>query len=782
VKVHGTFHYTVPDAWPELRTGERVRVPFGARQATAIVIDPAATAPSDRSLKPALERLDPELDAPLVPPDVLDLARFASRYYVAPLGDVLRVALPPALTTASVDRYQPTEAGRAALDAERTHGMVGVAVEGTELEALRRCASTRGGARLTARAARRLVHLGLVERARSFDIRHLDDGRPRVVRRRASVAEAWPHIRRSRLKRDLFDFVGEGAPTLDAIRQRFGPRSATALRALEDLGLVAIERGDWPTDPIGDGFAPNPGQARALAEIQASIGEAAGRGFLLQGVTGSGKTEVYLRAVTACLARGLGALIMVPEIGLTPQLESRFRERFGERVVTLHSGLGPRERVRRWSDLWAGRRTVVLGPRSAVWAPVRDLGLVVVDEEHDGSYKQNADVRYHGRDLALVRAHRRRATLVLGSATPSLESHRLSHEGRLERLRLPQRATGAALPKVTVADLRDQRRDELFTPLLRRRLADTVAAGQQAILFLNRRGFNTFVVCGGCQQPLGCPSCDVSLTFHREAQRLRCHHCGYSASIRAPCPHCGAQTPEPFGTGTERLEEALLDVVPQARILRLDRDSATTALQVQEKLTSFGAGEADILVGTKMVTKGHDFPGVTLVGILMADASFAFPDFRAHEHTFHLLTQTAGRAGRRNTPGEVLIQTLQPDHPVIRLATRHDVDGFLEFETAQRRAAGLPPWGRFAMVRCEGRDPDATEAHCIELANQARARNLTVLGPTEAPIGKVKNRYRFRFLLKGESPAPLLAVLHPLVRRPARGIDVIVDVDPTDFL
>ncbi len=772
--VFGRFNYRVPDDWSPLRPGTRLRVPFGRRQATAFVLsDPA---PVERAeVKEALARLDEDS---LVPDDVLQLALFAARYYVAPLGLVLQTALPPRLTGASTKKLFPTAEGLAVLE-DRAGPELSLT---PELESwLERARQGLIRKEVPSRVRRILDRSRLWEERDELRVGAEAQVGVEALQRGLDPKMAWPLIRRSPLERDVYELLAEGPAPFERIRRRVGPNARRIVDRM--VRKEVLLRRFLPPDetPFEGGPPLTEGQARVMKALET---DPEGDVVLLQGVTGSGKTEIYIRQVQAALERGRGAIVMVPEIGLTPQLEARFKDRLGERVVTLHSGLSARQRLDRWSELRHGHRSVALGPRSAIWAPVQKLGLIVVDEEHDSSYKQNAELRYNARDLALVRAKSVGARILLGSATPSLESHAAAEEGRMRTLHLRERVHPGPLPQIQIVDMIDADRGALISAPMREALEQCLEAGEQAILYLNRRGFNTFVVCGTCQTHLRCPSCDVSLTLHRP-RRLVCHHCGYSRDVEAPCPDCGGRTPEPFGTGTQRIEEAIAEAAPQARVLRLDRDAATTPKKLSGILDDFAARRADVLVGTRMVTKGHDFPGVGLVGILSADASLGFPDFRAQESTFQLLTQTAGRAGRRERRGRVLIQTLQPEHPVIQLASQHDVDGFLEFEARQRRLSGHPPFGRLGMVRCESEDPEAAASTIASLADRARALGpeVTVLGPTEAPIGRIKGRHRHRMLLRSATPAPLVKRLHSLLAVDVpSAVQLIVDVDPTDFL
>jgi primosomal protein N' (replication factor Y) len=517
------------------------------------------------------------------------------------------------------------------------------------------------------------------------------------------------------------------------------------------------------------------------------------KGFLLHGITGSGKTEVYLHVIADALAAGRGALVLVPEISLTPQLAARFRARFGDEVAVLHSGLTDRERFDEWSRLRDGTARIALGARSAVFAPVARLGAVVVDEEHDSSFKQEEGVRYHARDVALVRAQRAHAVCVLGSATPSLESfHGARTGGRIQLLELPERATARPLPQVELVDLRVHRPDpdSLLTAPLAAAVGETLERGEQVILFLNRRGFHTFVLCVSCGHAFRCPSCSVSLTYHRQRDRLLCHYCGHSERVPVACPSCAAtESISRRGLGTERVADAIVARFPRARIGRLDRDAAV-GTAIEKVLGRMARGELDILVGTQMVAKGHDFPGVTLVGVLLADTGLSLPDFRASERTFQLLTQVAGRAGRGERPGRVLIQSYRVDAVAVAAAREHDYRRFSDSELAAREELDYPPFGHLAAIRLDGPDGREVESEAARLAERARGmvpadRGVTVLGPSEAPLARLKGRTRWHMWLRARERRDLRAFLRALVpagQARSGSVRLTVDVDPVSAL
>jgi primosomal protein N' (replication factor Y) len=597
---------------------------------------------------------------------------------------------------------------------------------------------------------------------------------------------------------EVLEHLRAAGPTAVAELTARWKSARAAVKRLADKGFVALEQKEASVDPF---FAspvdrdtppePNAAQANAVAVIEAALSEHRRSAFLLQGVTGSGKTEVYLRTVQRALELAGGAIVLVPEIALTPQLVGRFRARLGDRIAVLHSGLTDLERHAMWKSLRSGEVQVVVGARSALFAPVANLALICVDEEHDGSFKQEEGVRYNARDMALLRAYRAGAVCVLGSATPSLSSEALVQGGRLERLRLPERATAqVALPEVEIVDLRrvgaGPSGHRLLSLPLHRALERVLEAKEQAILFLNRRGFAPSLICEGCGHVMSCPNCAVALTLHRShGERLRCHYCDYAIPRPELCPDCKSARLSDEGAGTERIESSLAGIFPEARVARLDRDVAAGA-KSERVLDRMRRREIDILVGTQMVTKGHDLPNVTLVGVLNADAALSLPDFRAAERTFHLLVQVAGRAGRGDSPGRVMIQTWQPEHAAVVLAARHDVDAFVAREMRDREELSYPPFSRIALVRVDAVEEGVARSEAQRLAEVARRAappGVDILGPAAAPLARLRNRYRFRFLVRSKERAPLrktlLAVARANVDRRAR---FGIDVDPVSML
>lgn len=529
-----------------------------------------------------------------------------------------------------------------------------------------------------------------------------------------------------------------------------------------------------------------------LTEAQQSalleIGRPHGETLLLEGITGSGKTEVYLSALERVLAQGKTAIALVPEVSLTPQAIDRYRGRLGDQVALLHSRLSEAERTAQWRSLQQGKARLALGTRSAVFAPLTDLGLIIVDEEHDHSYKQDSSPRYHARQVASWRARRHGCSLLLGSATPCVESYYLARQGRYRHLRLEQRATSGGLPPVEVIDLRKHRlkgRDDLSAPLCRA-LQATLDASAQAVILYNRRGYARYLQCQDCGKVMECPNCSISLTLHRQPSVIRCHYCDYHRSPPDYCLECGGFSLRDSGSGTQRLFEELQSKFPAARVLRMDRDTTKGATGHRDVLRSFAQGDADILVGTQMVSKGLDFPRVTLVGVVGADHGLHVPDFRAAERVMQMLVQVAGRSGRGQNPGRVLLQALDSENPVFGFVRRHDYSGFLRDELELRRELGYPPFCRLGRLVISGSDSTQVVASVRHLSQwlSQNAAGLQVLGPSACPLEKLHGMFRWHFLLKGRRVKELSEILRNALRHCKRGSNVrwVADVDPQSIL
>jgi primosomal protein N' (replication factor Y) (superfamily II helicase) len=762
-----SFSYEVPALWENrVSPGVRVLCPFGPRKTLGVVLGLSGAEPGfDRSKLRALSAIVDE--EPVLGPELLAFLKELSAYYLAPIGEVLRMALP--------------------------------ALERTQVRALSELDPSGKSLKGRTVGSRAITMVHLVAPAVTSEGCPPDSA---ASEQSADVpGRAVPQLRGR--PREILEHL-RACPVislLDLEQRCAGARAA--VKRLAALGLVELRRQEVPAGPffalpVARDAPPalTPSQERATATLREAIGAGRAQSFLLFGVTGSGKTEIYLRAIAASLEAGKGALVLVPEIALTPQLVGRFRARFGDDVAVIHSGLKEKERHLMWRRLRSGAVQVAIGARSALFAPVQKLGLVVVDEEHDPSFKQEEGARYHARDMAILRAHRAGAIAVLGSATPSLETEVLCRLGKLKKLELPERAHAAAiLPKIELVDLKRIGPGPSGHPLLslplHRAIDKTLAAHEQVILFLNRRGFAPSVICAGCGTIVRCKLCSVALTYHRvKGGTLLCHYCDYSAPLPDACPDCSAKRLELEGLGTEKLELAVVAAFPQANVARLDRDVAagTKAEAVLDRVRS---GEVDILVGTQMVTKGHDLPRVTLVGVINADAALSMPDYRAAERAFQILVQVAGRAGRSDRPGTVIIQTRDPENPAIVFASRHDVPGFLAREIADREELDYPPFARWAMIRIDGADEERTRAASLRLAQAASrtpavaAGEVEVRGPRPAPLARLQGRYRFQVLLRAKERRPLraslLAIL-PMRDRLGAGIRMVIDVDPVKMM
>jgi len=570
--------------------------------------------------------------------------------------------------------------------------------------------------------------------------------------------------------------------------------ASAAARSLARKGLVKAELEAVPI-PAGVVRAPhtlNAPQQAAFDEIHAAIERNQFHIFLLHGVTGSGKTEVYLNAIETVLAEGRSALLLVPEIALTPAMAGQFFSRFGDRVAILHSAFTDAERSGQWRRIRSGAASVVVGTRSGVFAPVSNLGLIVVDEEHDGSYKQEETPRYHGRDVAIVRAQAANACVVLGSATPSLESRYNAERGKYTLLELPGRIEARPMPSVKLIDMRQEfletRKQSVFSRQLLEQVEQRLEGSEQTIILLNRRGFSSFVACRSCGGRVECVNCSVTLTFHKRDYRLLCHYCGYAQKVPSACAKCGSEHIYFLGLGSERVEEELHHAFGAARIARLDRDTVSGKRQYELILRDFHEGSYDILVGTQMIAKGHDIPNVTLVGVISADIGLGMPDFRAAERTFQLLTQVAGRAGRGSILGTVLVQTINPDHYAVRMAAAQDYQAFYEKELAFRRALHYPPFSAMANVLVRGEQKEAALRMSSELAVLLTPppEKLRILGPAEAPVARLKNEYRYQFLIKAASRKALNELLQRIrcfaLEHKWGATALVSDVDPLTLM
>jgi primosomal protein N' (replication factor Y) len=793
VPLDQAFTYSLPlTLQHRVQAGARVLVPFGTRKLTGVVLR-AHDDPADTPLKDALRLIDAE---PVLDEELLALARWISGYYCAPLGEVLRSMLPLATETRSGKIYSLTDAGRDASrqlsiqpEAEDTASRLIAMLAARPLSAV----TLKRKIPLADRALKSLQQRGWVE---CEDVsRDRDPLRAHAAKLRIELTANEPTGKLTKAERELLAYLSlhPGTHNLADIETSV-PHANQAARPLARKELVALT-----PEPLVIRDAPiraphdlNAAQRTAFDLIGAAITARKFSTFLLHGVTGSGKTEVYLNAMDVALAAGRSALMLVPEIALTPAVAGQFHARFGERVAILHSAFSGTERAGQWRRIREGAASVVVATRSGVFAPVRNVGLIVVDEEHDSSYKQEETPRYHGRDVAIVRAQAAGACVVLGSATPSLESRYNASTGKYTLLELPDRIADRPMPTVRVVDMRQEfletRKHSIFSRALIEAIRERLGNNEQAMILLNRRGFSTFVACRSCGARIECVNCSVTLTYHRRDRRLLCHYCGYAESIPSECPKCQSEHVHFLGAGSERVEDELHGEFPEAKIARLDRDTVAGKRQFEEILSNFRERNFDILVGTQMIAKGHDIPNVTLVGVVSADVGIGMPDFRAAERTFQILTQVAGRAGRGDLPGMVYMQTINPDHYAIQFAARQDYAGFFEKELQFRRFMKYPPFAAMANVLVRAEEQEDALRMSTELGHEITPapENIRIMGPAEAPVQRLKSEFRYQLLIKSGSRKELNALLRRAQEfareRKWSATALVIDVDPLTLL
>jgi len=794
VPLDTAFTYVLPATLEHrARPGCRVIVPFGSRKLTGVVLQCHQQAPAVEA-RSVLRLVDEE---PALTPDLLALGLWIAEYYCAPAGETLRAMLPLAADVRPGKILSLTPAGQEV--ARQMSILAGAEDPAAEiLRALERRPLREDSLKkkfpLASGLLRSLERKGYLAAERVQVLRDPLRGPGRLMVTLESRDGLPPKLSKGEAR--LLDFLelNRGDHELAALETQV-KGSATAARRLARTGGVRLWRAAAETSS-GAAAASRPvlndEQQAALDPIQSSLGSGQFHAFLLHGVTGSGKTEVYLRAIEAALEMGKSALMLVPEIALTPAMAGHFYGRFGERTAILHSAFTDFERAEQWRRIRQGKARVVVGTRSGVFAPVQELGLVVVDEEHDQSYKQEETPRYHGRDVALVRAQRAGATVVLGSATPGLESRFNTARDKYTLLQLRERIEGRPLPQVELVDMRLEFLRTRQQGLFSRRLLDAIEARlaqhEQIMVLLNRRGFSTFVACRACGERIECRHCSVTLTYHRREQRLLCHYCDYAEPVPSACPKCSSEHIYFLGSGSEKVEETLHQAFPRARIARLDRDTARGRHQYESILSAFREGSFDILVGTQMIAKGHDIPNVTLVGVVSADVGLGLPDFRAAERTFQLLTQVAGRAGRGDLPGLVLVQTINPDHYAILFAAAQNYQGFYEKELNFRRLMHYPPFTALAnvIVRSERLEEALQMAALLGERLKNPPEGVKVLGPAAAPVVKLKSEFRYQFLIKSLSRRALAQLLHGARRYAAQNhwpaTALVIDVDPLSLM
>ena len=785
--------------------GGRVLVPFREQRLSGVVVALHDREPSVKT-KPLLQVLD---SAPVLDQGLMRLARWIAEYYLAPLGEVFRTMLPLAAEFRRARAYRITDAGQLAL---HQAGMSGSSARSRK-QPLDQMLEFRVldylGARESAREPllKSATHAGnniLTALLRKKWISREDLSSAGEARRTLKVAVlASPGAgssselpaRLNTNQRAILDALAASAGRLRVENIHQLPLPRTTLQTLVKRGLVHIaeEPAEFAVSSLKPRPSPfhfqfTPAQENALQQIRTASASGQYAAFLLHGVTGSGKTAVYLTAMHAALQAGQSAILLVPEIGLTPAVAADLHQIFGDQVAILHSGLSDRERAEQWHRIRRGQARMVVGTRSAVFAPVERLALIIVDEEHDSSYKQEETPRYHARDVAVMRARMAGAAVVLGSATPSLESYFNAQNNKYILLQLPDRVEQRPLPEVEILDMKEEFRETGHEQVVSRRLAaemgERLARGEQVMILLNRRGYAPVVLCRACGHTAQCANCAIALTHHKREHRLQCHYCGYLQAVPKVCEKCGSEYVYFVGTGSEKLEELLHGMFPQARIGRLDRDTVRGRHDFERLLSQLSAGELDILVGTQMIAKGHDVHGVTLVGVVGADIALGLPDFRAAERTFQLLTQVAGRAGRGANPGKVVLQTCFPEHYAVQFAAAHDYRGFYDKELRYRSWMHYPPFNAVANVLLRGEKLDDVLKFSGLLGRwfeKTSHLGIRVLGPAAAPITRLKRDYRYHFLLKSASREKLNALLRAMLayagEQKIPRANLIVDVD-----
>ncbi|HWN99941.1 MAG TPA: primosomal protein N' [Blastocatellia bacterium] len=837
VHVRQTFTYNLPgDLASRASIGSRVTVPFGQKTVTGFIValheDPAGeVARSD--IKDVEELID---EAPIITREILELTRWVSDYYFAPWGECIRAALPSGAAVVSERVLTITDAGRSEishldrtsprrlalelflqsdivtvrqLERQFSKPRAAAMIKQLERGGLIRVAQRVGETRMKPKLqnAVRLTGSGFgVKSSESTERVALEgDGEKQGSKTRT------PN-RKPRTRNSAAPLNEKQQRVIELIRLRGEPVALSELldeagvtgsvvRTLEKRGVVEVFAREVRRDPLAhvarhaaEAVTLNAEQQTGLDQIVSQLDARKYSTFLLHGVTGSGKTEIYLRAMREAISRGLGVLMLVPEISLTPVLSRRLRANFGDAVAILHSSLSEGERIDEWRRIKQGDARVVIGTRSAVFAPIENLGLIIVDEEHESSYKQDESPRYHGRDTAIMRAMQANAVAVLGSATPSVESYHNARSGKYTYVKLQARYADRALAAVEVVDMREvfkrHGKQRTFSDELIQAIDETHSRGEQSMILLNRRGFSAFALCRSCGLAIHCPDCDVTLTFHRYNESLQCHYCGYIRPAPRVCPACEGQYIHYVGYGTEQLEAKLREMFPAMNIARLDRDTTRRRGSFEQIIMEFAEGGIDLLVGTQMIAKGHDFHNVTLVGVVSVDAGLALPDFRASERTFQLLTQVSGRAGRGDRPGRVIIQTYHPQHYSMVYAREQNYEEFYNRESNFRAAMHYPPFS--AMVNVLVHDKDLNRANTTasqfarELREAASGSGLRVLGPAPAPISRIKGEHRVQVLIKAITRSQAREALERAMDRTLAGgasaRSINVEVDPMNLM
>jgi primosomal protein N' (replication factor Y) len=794
--VNHTFTYRIPDSFAAfVDTGKRVLVPFGQRRITGYVF--GKSRPHDKKeIKSVLDVLD---EQSLFTPSMVLFFRWIADYYKYPVGKVIKNALPKGLNIYDYAVITLTKKGQKALLHDQLSPIAGALLGQLESGPCRvNKLYQKVGQIIPNALLQSLEQNGWITKKWELSGAKIKAKLERFVRlNNISLPVDDLSKPRAKIVNILRD---ERELSLKKLKEKV-PTAATLIKPLEKDGYLTVSHKRVYRDPFGTSIRAdippplNDEQKRAVSKTCSYLAKGYIT-FLLRGVTGSGKTEVYMQVAAEVLKRDRAVLVLVPEIALITQMERRFRARFGERIAVLHSGLSAGERYDEWTRIARGDATIAIGARSAIFAPFKDIGVIIVDEEHDSSYKQEGKLRYNARDLAVVRAKQNKCMALMGSATPSIQSYYNVATKKFSELTLKKRVEQRPLPEIRIVDLR-QHRDErgirrFITAELQHSMTEVFDRGEQVLLFLNRRGYANFPVCEACGQAMRCKHCDISLTLHQLANAYRCHYCGFSRSVTSSCDYCGSAKIKNLGLGTEKLQDMVTELFPKVRVARMDRDTTTRKGSILKLLKGLRNKTTDVLVGTQMVAKGHDFPNITLVGIICADLSLSFPDFRAGERTFQLLAQVAGRAGRGDRPGRVILQTYNPEHFSIAAAREQDFISFYEQEIGFRKALNYPPFSRMIQLKISGKDSEKTKRHSRLLGEHCRAlknkgagayQGIDIMGPLEAALTRIAQRYRWQILVKSPNASTLHRFINQLLSDKApdfnrRHVNVAIDVDP----
>ncbi|MDE1548014.1 primosomal protein N' [Jeotgalibaca caeni] len=782
------FDYQIPpELVNQLEKGMRVEVPFGPRHIQGFIVDIVDHSSFDGDLKEIIRPLDLE---PVLNEELLALGEDMADSVYAFRIHCYQTMLPPVMKAKYEKEFYLTDE-----------------FDEKSLEELFEGAESLSWDRAVERNA--IPQLLKWRKEGLVDIRYIVKNQAKVKKVKGYRASLdWEQLeeelaglsKNAKKQKKLLQAIAEREGevlTAKEFKEQYDLSTQTLQVGVEKKWLQEVEREVY-RDPMSsytfektEAKVLNDGQAQAFEQMKAAIDENRHEVFLLKGITGSGKTEVYMQLIGEVLGKGKTALMLVPEIALTPQMVHQFKGRFGENVAVMHSGLSAGEKYDEWRKIKRGEANVVVGARSSIFSPVGNLGIVIIDEEHETTYKQEENPKYHARNVAIHRGTYHQCPVVLGSATPSLESRSRAKKNVYTLLELTERANQLDLPEVQVIDMRDEFQDNNrgnFSRILQDKINDRIAKKEQTVLLLNRRGYSSFIMCRDCGFVLECPNCDISLTFHMDNKEMKCHYCGHQEAVPHHCPKCRSHQFRYYGTGTQKIEKELNQLFPTARIIRMDVDTTRKKGAHEKLLSAFGKGEADILLGTQMIAKGLDFPNVTLVGVINADTSLSLPDFRSSEKTFQLLTQVSGRAGRSTLKGEVVVQTFNPDHYAIRYAQRHNYDGFFLQEMALRHQGGYPPYYFTTQVTVSDLDEKKAQAKIYEinaLIRKSMGEQTIVLGPSKSSIAKMNNRYYFQILIKYKKEPHLHAVLKKILddsqQENAKGLYISIDTEPINF-